>query len=75
MNKQTRFRASAVYALVALVLACVTVFYVGVTLLSNPGLISIEKIYYMLNDFNISAISLGEDFSSVSRKLVNLSLQ
>ena len=41
------------------------VLYVGVSILGNPDMISYESIYYMINDFNIAALSVGEDYTSL----------
>ncbi|MBR2370990.1 MAG: hypothetical protein IKA82_03100 [Clostridia bacterium] len=53
------------FLVITLVVSLALVLYVGVSILGNPDMISYESIYYMINDFNIAALSVGEDYTSL----------
>lgn len=66
MNSESNNKISFVYTLLAVAFILITLLYVGITMLTNTELISYENLYYMMNDFNITAISIGKDYSSLS---------
>ncbi len=66
MNSESSNKVASLYTLFAIIFILVTLIYVGVTLLTDTELISYENLYYMMNDFNITAISMGKDYSSLS---------
>lgn len=66
MNSERSNKVAFLYTLFAIVFILITLLYVGMTLLTDTELISYENLYYMMNDFNITAISIGKDYSSLS---------
>lgn len=65
MNSESNNKIALLYTVVAIVLIFITLLYVGITILTDTELISYENLYYMINDFNITAISVGNDYSSL----------
>lgn len=66
MNSENNNKIALLYTVIAIALILITLLYVGVTMLTDTELISYENLYYMMNDLNITAISIGKDYSTLS---------
>lgn len=58
-------RLSQTCVVLTLAVTLILVLYAGASILGNPDMISYESLYYMLNDFNIAAVSVGRSYTTL----------